>query len=107
MQHFTVHWESVFHGQRRRRLPSPALAGVRMGPMLTSWSARILLDLVRFDCTGGLLTKMEEDERAVLAFQKVGGETVLSATGVGIVLDKLGISALASHLVMNAERLKE
>ena len=41
-------------------------------------TAGILLELVRFDFTG-LLFKMEEYERAVLALQNVRDETVSSA----------------------------
>ena len=56
--------------------------------------------------TGGLLSNMEEYGRAVLAVQSVSGETVSSAMKVGMVLSRPGDSERASHLVMNAERLK-
>ena len=49
---------------------------------------------------------MEEYDRTLLALQNMNGETVSPAMKVGIVWDRLGDSDLASHVVMNAERLE-
>ena len=61
--------------------------------------------ILSFDVAGGLLCEAEEYERAVLTFQNVSGETV-SAMKVGVVFAQTR-RQLASHLLMNAERLSE
>ena len=43
----------------------------------------------------------------MLTFQNVSGESVSSAIKVGMVLNRLGDSERASHLVMNAKRPRE
>ena len=58
-----------------------------MGP-----EAEKQLELVRFDFTGDLLSKMEEHEQAALTFQNASGETGLTHTP--------GDSGVASHVVM-------
>ena len=63
----------------------------------------LLLELARFDLAGGPPCKMEEYEGAVLTFQSASGESASTATKVGMVLARLGVSELASHFAMNAE----
>ena len=79
---------------------------MRWGPKLRSRLARILPELMTSDFTCELLSTMEECEGAVPPIQNVSGETALSAMKVGMVLNRRRDSELASHLVMNAERLK-
>ena len=79
----------------------------RYDPKLRSRSAGLLLELMRFDFAGDMLSRIEEFERAVVTFQNASGETVSSAMKVGMVLNRLPDNELATHLVLNAERLKE
>ena len=79
----------------------------RYDPKLRSRSAGLLLELMRFDFAGDMLTRIEEFERSVVTFQNASGEQVSSAMKVGMVLNRLPDSELATHLVLNAERLRE
>ena len=79
----------------------------RYDPKLRSRSAGLLLELLRFDFAGDMLTRIEEFERSVVTFQNASAEQVSSGMKVGMVLNRLPDSELATHLVLNAERLKE
>ena len=45
-----------------------------------------MLELMKFEFAVGLLSEMEEYERAVLIFQNVSGETVSAAIKVAMLL---------------------
>ena len=78
----------------------------RFHPKLRSRNAGILLELMRFDFSGDMLSRIEEFERAIVICQNVRGKVVCSAIKVGMVFNRLLDNELTTHLALKAERLK-
>ena len=76
----------------------------RYDPKLRSRSAGLLLELLRFDFAGDMLTRIEEFERSVVTFQNASAEQVSSGMKVGMVLNRLPDSELATHLLTRQTR---
>ena len=72
------------------------LVGGKVGPGIKK-QISVLLELMRFDFSGDLVSKMEEHERAVLTFRNVSDESVSSAIEFGMVLNRLGGSERERH----------
>ncbi len=77
----------------------------RFEPRIKSRFAGASLSLLNFDFSGDVIAKLEAFDREVLSYEQACGEAVSNSIKVGIVLQRLGESALKQHLLLNAERL--
>lgn len=62
--------------------------------------------LLQFDFSGDTLAKMEAYERAVLSCESNSGKTVPELFRIGMVMNRIQDNELATHLLLNSERLK-
>ena len=78
----------------------------RFDPRLRSRAAGQLLGLLQYDFSGDALAKIEAFERQLSLYEQSAGEQVSESLRIGIVLNRIQDNELATHLLLNAERLK-
>merc|ERR1712194_785693 len=78
----------------------------RFDPRIRSRSAGQLLALLQFDFSGDAMSKMETFKRAVLTYETSSGERVPESLRIGMVMNRISDNELATHLLLNSERLK-
>ena len=77
----------------------------RFDPKLRSRAAGLLLEFLKWDFSGDLPNALESYERPLTVYQNSAGETLSDSLRIGVVLNRVTDGELASHLIMNAERL--
>ena len=78
---------------------------LRYDPRLRSRAAGQLMEILKWDFAGELTARIEGFERAITTYQASTNEVVSDNLRVGIVLNRIADHELASHLILNAERL--
>ncbi|CAK0818994.1 unnamed protein product [Prorocentrum cordatum] len=76
-------------------------------PQVCTIYAGLLMQLLNWDFSGELLTRMEAFEREVSLFEGQTGEQLSNAIKIGIVLQGLLDSPLKQRMILNAERLEQ
>ena len=74
-------------------------------PHIRSRTAGQLLSLLQFDFSGDMLAKLEAYERDLALYEKASGEKISDGLRVGIVLNRVTDTELATHL-LNSERFQ-
>ena len=67
---------------------------------------RQLLSLLQFDFSGDMLAKLEAYERDLALYEQASGEKISDGLRVGIVLNRVTDTELATHLLLNSERFQ-
>ena len=78
----------------------------RYEPHIRSRTAGHLMSLLQFDFSGDVLAKLETYERDLALYEQALGETISDGLRVGIVLNRVTHSELATHLLLNSERFQ-
>ena len=65
-----------------------------------------LLSLLQFDFSGDMLAKLEAYERDLALYEQASGEKISDGLRVGIVLNRVTDTELATHLLLNSERFQ-
>ena len=78
----------------------------RYDPHIRSRTAAQLLSLLQFDFSGDMLAKLEAYERDLALYEQASGEKISDGLRVGIVLNRVTDTELATHLLLNSERLQ-
>ncbi|CAK0838220.1 unnamed protein product [Prorocentrum cordatum] len=69
--------------------------------------AGLLMQLLSWDFSGELITRMEAFEREISVYEGQTGEQLSNAIKIGIVLQRLPDSPPKQHMIMNAERIEQ
>ena len=72
---------------------------------IRSRTAGQLLSLHQFDFTGDMLAKLEAHERDLAPYEQASGK-ISDGLRVGIVLNRVTDTGLATHLLLNSERFQ-
>ena len=78
----------------------------RYDPHIRSRTAGQLLSLLQFDFSGDMLAKLEAYERDLALYDQASGEKISDGLRVGIVLNRVTDTELATHLLWNSERFQ-
>ena len=78
----------------------------RYDPHIKSRTAGQLLSLLQFDFYGDMLAKLEAYERDLALYEQASGEKISDGLRVGIVLNRVTDTVLATHLLLNSERFQ-
>ena len=78
----------------------------RCDPHIRSRTAGQLLSLLQFDFSGDMLAKLEAHERDLALHEQASGEKISDGLRVGIVLNRVTDTELATHLLLNSERFQ-
>ena len=78
----------------------------RDDPHIRSRTAGQLLSLLQFDFSGDMLAKLEAYERDLALYEQASGEKISDGLRVGIVLNRVTDTELATHLLLNSERFQ-
>ena len=78
----------------------------RYDPHIRSRTAGQLLCLLHFDFSGDVLAKLEAYERDLALYEQASGEKISDGVRVGIVLNRVTDTELATHLLLNSERFQ-
>ena len=78
----------------------------RYDPHIRSRTAGQLLSLLQFDFSGDMLAKLEAYERDLALYEQASGEKISDGLRVGIVLNRVTDTELATHLSLNSERFQ-
>ena len=65
-----------------------------------------LLSLLQFDFSGDMLAQLEAYERDLALHEQASGEKISDGLRVGIVLNRVTDTELATHLLLNSERFQ-
>ncbi|CAK0856587.1 unnamed protein product, partial [Prorocentrum cordatum] len=79
----------------------------RCQPQARTRHAGLLMQLLSWDFSGELLTRMEAFEREISIYEGQTGEQLSNAIKIGIALQRLSESPLKHHMILNAERLEQ
>ena len=75
-------------------------------PHIRSRTAGQLLSLLQFDFSGDMLAKLEAHERDLALYEQASMEKISDGLRVGIVLNRVTDTELATHLLLNSERFQ-
>ena len=75
-------------------------------PHIRSRTARQLWSLLQFHFSGDVLAKLEAYERDLALYEQASGENISDGSRVGIVLNRVTDTELATHLLLNLERFQ-
>ena len=75
-------------------------------PHIRSRTAGQLLSLLQFDFSGDVLAKLEAYERDLALYEQASGEKISDGLCVGIVLNRVTDTELATQLLLNSERFQ-
>ena len=78
----------------------------RYDPHIRSRTAGQLLSLLQFDFSGDMLAKLESFERDLALYEQASGEKISDGLRVGIVLNRVTDTELATQLLLNSERFE-
>ena len=78
----------------------------RYDPHIRSRTAGQLLSLLQFDFSGDVLANLEAYERHLALYEQASGEKIPDGLRVGIVLNRVTDTELATHLLLNSERFQ-
>ena len=75
----------------------------RYDPHIRSRTAGQLLSLLQVDFSGDMLAKLEAQKRDLALYEQASGEKISDGLRVGIVLNRVTDTELATHLLLNSE----
>ena len=78
----------------------------RYDPHIRSRTAGQLLSLLQFDFSGDMLAKLDAYERDLALYEQASGKKISDGLRVGIVLNRVTDTELATHLLLNSERFQ-
>ena len=78
----------------------------RYDPHIRLRTAGQLLSLLQFDFSEYMLAKLEAYERDLALYEQASGEKISDGLRVGIVLNRVTDTELATHLLLNSERFQ-
>ena len=78
----------------------------RYDPHIRSRTAGQPLSLLQFDFSGDMLAKLEAYECDLALYEQASGEKISDGLHVGIVLNRVTDTELATHLLLNSERFQ-
>jgi hypothetical protein len=78
---------------------------MRYNPRLRSRAAGQLMELLKWDFSGEVMARIESFERAIATYQGAANEVLSDNLKIGIVLNRIADTELATHLVFHADRL--
>ena len=96
--------DRVVNGGSAEGLRAWQLLVERYDPHIRSRTAGQLLSLLQFDFSGDMLVKLEAYERDLALCEQASGEKISDALRVGILLNRVTDTELATHLLLNSER---
>ena len=73
---------------------------------IRSRTAGHLLSLLQFDFSGDVLAKLEAYERDLALYEQASGEKMSDGLRVGIVLNRVTDTELATHMLLNSDRFQ-
>ena len=82
------------------------LLAEKYDPHIRSRTVRQLLSLLQFDFSGDTLAKLEAYERDLALYVQASGKKISDGLRVGIVLNGVTDTELATHLLLNSERFQ-